>query len=573
MIDISVFKGEIPIVSSRLLPDGNASSAINCELINGNLEPIRGNLKVADAQATTQTIWKMSEEWLEWGVPSVKIINDIVYNSSGRIFFCGDGYPKEADAVTSLSGSPPFPTVTRRLGIPPATSALSYSITVAGTGAPKEVSYCYERVGQRYDNTVVRSAPAPATVTTTAKTDSQIKLTGFTDATEAGVYTTHYWIYRLEVGDNGEEFRFIAAIDKTAIPLEYTDILSQQSYETLPDAIWSAPVDDIQGLIIGSNGMVFGFNDNILYVSETFIPYTFPAEFSLSMPSEIVGLGFARTFIIVFTKTNPVLVYGDTPDRLSQEIISVELPCKSAQSIVSVQGGVIFASALGLYLIDSGGNIINLTQNIFSPEQWSALPISSAFAFYYNGSYLCFFKGTDTAIEFKVGRNEIRRFNTSAYVWGGRYVSTVSNILVEFTSADYDEFITADGYKMYFIGADNPITHDTLYLIQTSDAAREIVAWCVGEYVDYIWESKEVSVLRKHVLTAGRVTGDFTLGGVKIELKDETGAIFFTKTITAESVFRIPAKQISTLKVRLTGKAKIKRVLFGASLSEVIEGA
>ncbi len=40
MIDISQFQGEIPRISDKLLPDTNATSAINCDLDSGNLKPI-----------------------------------------------------------------------------------------------------------------------------------------------------------------------------------------------------------------------------------------------------------------------------------------------------------------------------------------------------------------------------------------------------------------------------------------------------------------------------------------------------------------------------------------------------
>ena len=291
------------------------------------------------------------------------------------------------------------------------------------------------------------------------------------------------------------------------------------------------------------------------------------------MPSVIVGLGVIGTVLVVLTKTTPVFVYGTQPGEFSQEPLGIELSCTSERSIVNVRGGVIFASTLGLYLVDASGNApINITINTFSQTQWSALPIDDLFAFYYNDAYLGFFKGTNQGIEFKVGQQEIRRFRTDRYVWGGRYVSTVSNTFYAWTPSDYDAMVTADGYTFLVRGNETPISYDTLYLIQTSaSGGREIIAWEVDDYKDYEWESKEYTLLRKTVLTAGRVKGDFSLGGVTIEIWSER-VLLFSKTFTAESKFRMLLKNISSFRINLKGKARIKRILFGESLSSVMDG-
>jgi hypothetical protein len=228
-----------------------------------------------------------------------------------------------------------------------------------------------------------------------------------------------------------------------------------------------------------------------------------------------------------------------------------------------------FASTLGLYLIDSGGNISNLTQNIFSQSQWSALPVASAFAFYHKDSYLCFFKSTVVGIEFRMGSNEIRRFATDSYVWGGRYVSTVSNLLYQLQSQDEYDLQSQDGYDLYCLGGNTPISYDTLYIIFSSESGREIKAWGAGDYIDYRWESKEYRILRKDVLTAMRIEGDFSSGEVKVELLIND-VVAISKTITQEGLYRILPQTGSTFRVRLIGKARVKRILFGPSLSSLI---
>ena len=225
MIDIPLFKSEIPLIAPRLLPDGNATTAVDCSVLNGNLEPVRGHLSDIALEDGTQTIYRIGDQWLQWNLP-VSVIPDIVYNDSQRIFISNDGHPKETDITLAFASNAPYPAVTRRLGIPIPETALSFEITTEGTGAANEVSYCYERVGKRNDDTVVRSAPSPSSDVVAAKTDSVVKITGFTDAIEDDVYVSHYWIYRLEVGTTNTEFQFIAEITKDVT--EYSDTLTNQ---------------------------------------------------------------------------------------------------------------------------------------------------------------------------------------------------------------------------------------------------------------------------------------------------------------------------------------------------------
>jgi hypothetical protein len=532
---------------------------------------MRANVSEEDLLASAETIYRMGEDWLQFD-NKVQIVDDPVYNPSGRILISGDDYPKETDTATAISGAGPYPAATRRLGISAPSAALTHSITVAGTGTDREIAYCYTRVGERADGTVVESAPSPSTAVFTAKDDATVQLSDFVDASETGVYTTHFRIYRINTGDTGAEFQFVDDLVKTTSPLEYDDTVADEDLgEVLPTATWTAPIDELKGFVAGSGGLIFAFNANTVYVSDTYIPYAFPSEYTLTAPSEIVGMGFNGTSMVVLTKTNPVLLFGTDPGSITVERFPVVLPCKSARSIVSIPGGVVFASTFGLYLIDSGGNPVNLTKDIFTDQQWSDLEPGRIFAFFHKGAYQAFFSGSTMGIEFNPGSNEIRRFRSTAYVWGGRYVSTVMINTYEFLTSDSEEFVTSGGSGLYCSGGAYPLTYDTLYLIQTKGTAREVVAFDSGDETDYIWTSKTFYLMRQHILSAGRVVGDLSEGVTLSLYVDDT--LHFTKSITSDSVFRIPRVMGSTFKIKLTGKAHIEQVIIGASISEVTQNA
>ncbi|WP_022667917.1 hypothetical protein [Desulfospira joergensenii] len=576
LIDISIFKGEIPRVSEKLLPNENAARAINCDLASGALKPIKGLVSKETLQVGAETVYRLGDRWLQWR-NKVDIIESLVYNSGGRIIFTGDHYPKETNSVLALGGTTPYPSATRRLGISAPTSAPSHAISSAGSGTVIEVSFCYTRVGEWEDDTIVESAPSPPTNNISTENDSTIKIDDFIDASEEGSFTTHYYIYRLNAGDSGAEFQYAGKLAKTDDPLEFYDNLGVTDLgEVLPTTGWTVPIDDLKGLITGSNGIAFGFNDNTLHPSELFIPYAFPDEYKLPVASEIVGLGFNGTAVVVLTKTVPFLVYGSDPASLSLEIRPVQLPCKSDRSIVSFPGGVIYSCPVGLALVNSDGVASVITQHLFTQEQWSALGPEKVFAFYYDDTYIAFFKGTSIGIEFKPGNNEIRRFDLGRPVYDGRYVSTVSTNVYSLLDSGGNTLLTSDGFEIHVIGDEYSLTFDTLYLIQANNdldfSQRDLVAWQVGDLMDFEWATKVFTSIRQIVLTAGILIGDFTNGPVTIDLFID-GVLEESKVISDNEIFRFTnRKRGSRFQVILRGKGKVDRIVLGRSAFEIMKG-
>ncbi len=570
MLDISLFKGEIPKLSDKLLPREYASSAINCDLDAGNLKPLKGVTSIQDVEASAETIYRLGEKWLQWG-NKINIVPSFVYESGGRIVYTGDIYPKETNTALALTGGGPYPDNSRRLGISAPAAAPSYSITVTGSGADRDISYCYTIIGEWEDGTVVESAPSPPTAVFVAKDDATVQLTGFVDATGDGVYTTHYRIYRINTGNTGAEYQYVDDLDKTTSPLEYDDTVDDDDLgEVLPTTDWTTPVDDLKGITIGADGLVFGFNGNTVYVSETFIQYTFPSKYTLPVESEIVGFGYSGTALVVVTKTKPYLIFGSDPESLFVEQIPYELPGKSAESIVSLPIGVVYASVAGLILIDSGGNATNLTKEIYSKSQWESLAPENIFAFFYNDAYIAFFKDSNRGIEFKPGQNGVRIFETPEKVYGGQFVSTVSTNVYDFLTSASKNFISSDGYQFVVTGNEHSLTHDTLYLIQKKDTIREIVSWGTGSLQNYTWISKDFYITPHHILTTGMVVGDFTEGDLSLSLYID-GELSFTKTVSSQNIFRLPGKKRgSKYKIKLTGKPTVDRVVIGQSVQEIL---
>jgi len=571
MIALSVFKGEIPKIDAHLLPEENAAEAINCLLDHGNLQPLNGPTIEESLEDGVKTIYRFGDRWLQWA-NAIHVVESLAYSDANRILYTGDDYPKETNSTLALTSSP-YPTASRRLGIAAPTTALTTSITTTGTGTDRDISYCYTRVGIWEDDTVVESAPSPATDIETIKDDAEVNLTGFTDDSSDGAYTTHYRIYRINHGDTGAEFQYVADIAKTTSPLEYDDDHSTNTDddlgEVLPTENWTAPESDLKGIITASNGLIFGFTSNKVFVSESYIQYAYPSIYSLTVTSEIVGLGFTGNAIAVLTKTIPYLIYGADPGSLSIDRLPLDAPCKSARSIVNVPEGTIYSSVMGLVLIDSTGAATVITKDLYTAKQWIVLEPETLLAVYYNDTYLAFWEGTPNGIEVRVGRNEIRQIQLDKNVHGGQYVSTVSLNLYDFLTSTGDNYVSSEGYQLVCTGDEYSIPYDTLYLIQGDELDREVVSWRTGSLTDYTWKSKEFKFMSDKVITAGILRGDYTDGSVILTLYVD-GNIVFKTTVTSEDVFRIPPVRGRTFQIKLVGDAIIDHVALGQSVSEVI---
>lgn len=534
IIDIKHFLGEVPKVDPLLLADGYATEAKNCCIESGKVESIKGVSTIQAAQAGTKTIYKMLSSFLEWS-DEVDVVKSLVVDSNNRVFFTGDGYPKDTNSTLALSGDGPYPDTSRRLGIPSPTNALTVTLNgTAGDDIEHSSSYVYTIVGKWEDGSEVESGPSEPTAVFDVYDGITPRLTGFVDATATGVFTTHFRIYRLNAGNSGAEYQYVSEIQVTESPLQYDDLVTDDDLqEILPSEIWAAPSDELSGITATSHGLAFGFVDNEIFPSEVFIPYSFPINYSMPVESDIIGLGYTGSMVIVLTETVPYMLIGSTPETLELTRLGYQQPCLSSRSIVNIPGGVVYASPDGLYMINESGVGANLTENIFKKTQWTALDLDNMIGVYYDYCYFAFFEGSNTGF----------KLNLSDGVY-----QTLS--------------LTNDIHAAHYCPDD-----DTLYLVLTDGAGREIVSWETGDSTDFSWKSKEFPVDSKWV-TAGMVDSDFSLGDITFNLYVD-GGLAFTKAVSDNDIFMIPISTGRSFQVQVSGQSTVDRIIVAETYEDI----
>lgn len=96
-IKINTFGGEIPKISSRLLPDQQAVSAVNCDLSSGAIDAVPTDMLESDTADTYKSIYKythIQESWLGWDGEVSVVKNPVADDVYNRIYYTGDGSPK-----------------------------------------------------------------------------------------------------------------------------------------------------------------------------------------------------------------------------------------------------------------------------------------------------------------------------------------------------------------------------------------------------------------------------------------------------------------------------------------------
>lgn len=233
--------------------------------------------------------------------------------------------------------------------------------------------------------TVLRPDGVSTTVTTPTDLPSGI-------SSEWGI--TKKQIFRSVTGDTGTIFRFVAEI-----PLEQADYVDTLATTELGDALdsqgWDLPPADMRGILALPNGVMVGFSKNQLCFSAQNRPHAWPVNYRLNTDTDIVGIGAIDTTVVIGTQSFPYIASGVDPAAFGMAKLEVQQACVAKRSVVPLLGiGVVFASPDGLVSVLGPGQVRNLTEDIFTREQWQALAPETIIAASHDNVYH-FFYDTD----------------------------------------------------------------------------------------------------------------------------------------------------------------------------------
>ena len=126
---VNSFRGEAPRVTPRALPDNAAQEATNAKLLTGDLcawRQFATTIGLANP-GPVQTIYLLNDAWLSWDVQVDVARGTVAGDTTFRTYLTAPGFYAEPRftnySLATSSGGPPYPSVTRPLGVPAPDSA------------------------------------------------------------------------------------------------------------------------------------------------------------------------------------------------------------------------------------------------------------------------------------------------------------------------------------------------------------------------------------------------------------------------------------------------------------------
>lgn len=533
VLSIRSFGGISPKIPPRYLQNTQAQTALNTTVFNGSLQPFLGlgtSVLTLSSTGTPQTIYRFGQDltsdtqyWFEWEDDIDVCRSQISGDASEWTFYTGDGAPKSTYNTIALTGGPPYPAVSRPLGLPAPVSAVNVSVSGAeDTSESIETRvYTYTWVNKE-SGFEFESAPAPASAEVNVRTSQTVDISSFASV-PSGYTITHKRIYRAVAGI----YLFVAEI--AVATSTYNDAVTAADLgEELPSLTWEEPPSTLSGLINLPNGILAGFTGRDVYFSVPYRPHAWPSIYVQSVDFPVVGLGRIDTTLVVLTKGTPYFIQGVTPDGMSVVKSDLEQACASKRSIVSFNGVVMYASPDGLVALSPAGSRI-VTQDYFTRDQWQALVPSSIHAYQQDLKYIGFY---DTG-------------------------SVQGGFIYDMTSA---QFIY---HSLYISAAYNDLQRDKLF---TTSADKTLKPWNSGSALTYTWKSKKFGVPYPMTFSCAQVQAETYPVTAKFY---RDGSLIHTQTVANRLPFRLPATTGIDWEVQLEGTSEVFAVEMAQAFEEL----
>ncbi len=192
-----------------------------------------------------------------------------------------------------------------------------------------------------------------------------------------GYGITFKQIFRSATGASGTAFRLVIEI-----PLGQEDFIDDlgdnELGEVLDSEEWDLPPDDLRFILALPNGIMCGASKNQLCFSVKNRPHAWPVGWRLPTDTEITGLANVDTSVVIGTLSFVYTASGNDPSAYSMSKPGAPHACRAHRSFAYLLNvGAVFAGPDGLMLVNGPTQVSNLTETIFTREQWQALDPAS----------------------------------------------------------------------------------------------------------------------------------------------------------------------------------------------------
>jgi len=286
-----------------------------------------------------------------------------------KIYFTGTDKPRVTTKDLYDDGTPgtSIPPASYILGIPAPDTAPVATDSAAGNIAAGTYTWVFTFVRTWSDGTSDEGAPSVPSNSLTLAAGRQVSVTlpngGMTVPGDYGI--THKRLYR-SIG--GAYFLVVQVTIGTSPTTD--NVATPNLGPEITTTNYLPPPDAMIGIVELANGVIAGFKGNIVYLSEPYRPWAFPAlnQYAVSWP--IVAIGGYATTVVVATKAYPYIGRGLDPAAYSfKPQVGALYPCISKRSMASGAMGVFWATNDGIALANEGG-VSLATKEFLTNKEW-----------------------------------------------------------------------------------------------------------------------------------------------------------------------------------------------------------
>lgn len=555
-------------MSPRLLANGGASLARNTKLWTGAVEPFRAMQVLDNAMPhgeMVRSLFYLDGLWLAWTMDVDVVQGFTVSGLIDRIYYTGDGAPKVTTRARA-EADVPTPANSVVLGIqPPQLAPGVGNVTGAGTGTALLRFYVYTWVTE-WDE---ESVPSPPSAGIDVKDGQSVDVTGYIAAIDPNPSPLQPHINRVRFyRTEGGVYKFCGEELISSSSGTFTDsTIDLNLGENLQSQHYYPPDRRLKGLIGLANGSMAGFWDRTVAFSEPYQPHAWPPEYQKVFDYKVVGLGTFGNTTVVCTEGFTYTVTGSDPRNFAVARVPDPYPCISKRSIVSSEGGVIYAADDGLMFIGYGRTEI-LTRDVLTRDDWQRWKPRAMHGVIFEGRYYGFYESPRYA-----HLTDVLTPNGGGFIFdfNDRYIDGVMDSGVINKS---DKLIELDFYASATFA--NPQV--VLHLVTNEDIySNTLKKWEAGTgYIDYLWRSKQFSFPYEVQFAAAKVTLDRN-GPVHcvFGLRDgASGQLLFSRLVGSSVPFRLPGLLSRTeWIVEVSGTSFVQEVHIATSLTELNEGS
>ncbi len=354
-------------------------------------------------------------------------------------------------------------------------------------------------------------------------------------------------IYRSNTGSATSSFQFVEELLTSTNT--YTDSKKAEELgEVCPTLTWEPPPyrADLQnelypqpvvgtnpflrGLTGMPNGIMAGFFDNTVAFCEPYVPYAWPIEYQITTEFPIVGLGVFGQTLFVGTTGNPYFISGADSASMSAQKLDAKQSCSSRRSIVSVQGGVLYASPDGLCVADPSGVKV-VSGGMYTREDWQKLNPATMVAASHENIYYLFYTGNGGGcLTFDLATAKLGRLDLTA--------------TATFTDTLTDTLYVANGTSI-----------QSVFGSATRRTAK--------------WKSPRMVLPRQEPVAWVKVYGDQTPEAPVTVRWYGDGALRHTAVFTDPNPQRLPAGRWLEHEVEVESAARVTRVVLAGNTQEL----